>query len=61
MANPCKDCPARHLACHDSCEKFKAWREEHKAERTYTNWNQAAERINRNDFNKEGWMGGKRR
>lgn len=62
MTNPCcKDCPARHLACHDSCEKFKSWREEHKAERAYTNRNQAAERINRNDFNKEGWMGGRRK
>lgn len=51
MTNPyCKGCPDRYLACHDSCEKFAEWRKEH-----------AAERINRNDFNKEGWMGGKRR
>ena len=62
MTNPtCKDCPDRHLACHDSCEKFAEWRKEHAAERAYTNRNHAAERINRNDFNKEGWMGGKRR
>ena len=50
MTNPtCKDCLERHEACHDHCERFAAWREQH-----------AAERISRNDFNKEGWMGGKR-
>lgn len=20
---PCKDCPDRHTACHDECEKYK--------------------------------------
>ncbi len=29
---PCKDCPDRHLACHDSCEKYKEWRERHHAQ-----------------------------
>lgn len=34
MTNPyCKGCPDRHLACHDSCEKFAEWRKEHAAER----------------------------
>ena len=23
---PCKDCPLRHTNCHDSCERFQAWR-----------------------------------
>ena len=32
-----------------------------KAQRIFTNAHHAAERISRNDFNKEGWMGGKRR
>ena len=62
MTNPCcKDCPDRHLACHDSCERFRAWREEHVAERVYTNAHCAAERISKNAFNQEFWMGGKRR
>lgn len=62
MTNPyCKGCPDRYLACHDSCEKFKAWRKAHAAERAYTNRNHAAERISKNDFNQEFWMGGKRR
>ena len=25
--SPCKDCVDRHTACHDKCEKYKAWRE----------------------------------
>lgn len=24
---PCKDCPDRHLGCHDGCEKYKAIKE----------------------------------
>lgn len=31
----CKDCPERHEACHDHCERFAAWRAEHKAEQDY--------------------------
>lgn len=23
---PCKDCQDRHTACHDKCEKYKAWK-----------------------------------
>ena len=23
MKAPCKDCPNRHYACHDKCEKYK--------------------------------------
>lgn len=61
MTNPtCKDRPERRTACHDSCPRFAAWRERHTAEVRYTNAQHAAERISRNDFNKEGWMGGKR-
>ena len=26
--SPCKGCQERHLACHDSCEKFGKYREE---------------------------------
>lgn len=32
----CKDCTARSTACHDSCERFAAWRAAHEAETTYT-------------------------
>ena len=33
MSNPapCKDCPNRHPACHDQCEKYLAWKAELKA------------------------------
>ena len=24
--SPCKDCVDRHTACHDKCEKYKAWK-----------------------------------
>ena len=29
MKGPCKECTERHTACHDTCEKFAQWREEH--------------------------------
>ena len=29
----CKDCMARHPACHDSCKKYKQEREEMEAEK----------------------------
>ena len=53
MNAPCKDCPDRHTACHDHCEKYKAWKEEHdrinKARREYvaqgqTIWSEAKRR-----------------
>ena len=25
MTGPCKGCQERHPACHDHCEKYKAW------------------------------------
>lgn len=62
MTNPtCKDCPERHEACHDTCERFAVWRQQHAAERVYTNARHAAERISKNDFDKEHWMGGRRK
>lgn len=35
MKNPCKDCQARHEACHDHCDHFRAWRADHEAETDY--------------------------
>lgn len=32
---PCKDCADRHLACHDSCEKYKAWKERYHAQQKH--------------------------
>lgn len=26
--SPCKDCPDRYTACHDHCDKYKAWKAE---------------------------------
>lgn len=57
----CKDCPDRHPICHDSCPKYAEYKRQLKAQRIYTNGNHAAERISRNDFDKEGWMGGRKR
>lgn len=25
MMAPCKGCPDRHTACHDSCDAYKEW------------------------------------
>lgn len=32
---PCKDCADRHLACHDSCEKYKEWRDRYHAQQKH--------------------------
>ena len=58
---PCKDCPDRHPICHDSCQKYAEYKRQLKAQRIYTSAHHAAERISRNDFDKEGWMGGRKR
>lgn len=26
VASPCKDCPNRHPACHDSCNMYKTYK-----------------------------------
>ena len=32
---PCKGCIERHTACHGSCEKYKAWKDECQAKQKY--------------------------
>jgi hypothetical protein len=44
LITPCKDCPDRHTACHDHCEKFaeyKAIREKENAARRKYNFESA--------------------
>lgn len=36
MITPCKDCPARHPACHDSCLKYAEFKRRRGAETAYT-------------------------
>ena len=31
----CKDCPGRHRACHDTCDKFQMYKQELEAEKAY--------------------------
>lgn len=33
---PCKDCPTRHPACHDTCLKYAEFKLQHIAELAYT-------------------------
>ena len=74
VVDTCFHCPDRHPICHDSCPKYAEYKRQLKAQRIYTNGNHAAERISRNDFDKEvrqrsstkkfdkeGWMGGRKR
>jgi hypothetical protein len=35
MICPCKDCTDRHRACHDHCEKFKAWKDDEHKKKQY--------------------------
>lgn len=36
MKPPCKDCQNRRTACHDTCERYKAYKAELDAQRVYT-------------------------
>lgn len=36
MITPCKDCPARHLVCHDSRLKYAEFKRQRGAEAAYT-------------------------
>lgn len=36
MRCPCKECPERHPACHDHCERYIEWRDK---------WRAAKERL----------------
>ena len=31
--SPCRGCEDRHTACHDSCEKYKEWKERDQAQK----------------------------
>lgn len=55
------DCPDRHPACSDRCEKYKAWKAERKKEKEYTKDQIFAGKVNKNDFDAEFWMGGRHR
>ena len=46
----------RHPACHGTCEKYKAWAAQVKAEKAYTKDAVFRDRISRGDYEKEGWM-----
>lgn len=37
--SPCKDCPDRHTACHDSCDKYKDWKVRYQAQQKHLNDN----------------------
>lgn len=52
-----KECPDRRPACHDSCEKYKAWKRENQKEKAYTKEKEYAGKIDRNGFDQEFWMG----
>lgn len=53
----CKpDCPGRSPACHDQCEKYREWKGRLKTEKEYTQNAIYRDKVNRGDYEKEGWM-----
>ena len=53
----CKpDCPGRHPACRDQCEKYREWKGRLKTEKEYTENAIYRDKVNRGDYEKEGWM-----
>lgn len=61
MTAPCKDCPARHEACHGHCERFAAWRAEHKAEVDYNRRMTASAIVYRTDYEDRHRQRGRKR
>ena len=56
--SPCKGCTNRHTACHDSCDKYKAWRDFENAKKKHFQenrfrfdrpWSPSRERILRRE------------
>lgn len=33
--SPCKDCTEKYTACHDTCDKYKEWRDRYHAQQKY--------------------------
>ena len=33
--SPCKNCPDRQAACHDTCEKYKEWLDRYHAQQQH--------------------------
>lgn len=60
VVDSCFHCPDRHPICHDSCPKYAEYKRQLKEQRAYTEAKHAAERIGKNAFNQEFWMGGKK-
>lgn len=53
----CKpDCPGRSPASHDQCEKYREWKGRLKTEKEYTENAIYRDKVNRGDYEKEGWM-----
>lgn len=53
----CKpDCPGRSPTCHDRCEKYREWKGRLKTEKEYTKNAIYWDKVNRGDYEKEGWM-----
>lgn len=63
MKAPCKDCPERHYACHDTCEKYIAFvkwsREEYKKREMRRNVNDAKFSLVMNQLRESGIYRGK--
>ena len=61
VVDSCFHCPDRHPICHDSCPKYAEYKRQLKEQRACTEAKHAAERIGKNAFNQEFWMGGRKR
>lgn len=62
---PCKGCPNRHTACHDSCEAYKEWRNRYHAQQKHFEenknryqplWSAARERNYRSNTSFGGYV-----
>lgn len=62
--SPCKGCTERHLACHDSCDMYKGWKERQDAQKQHFRenrnrwdrpWSPARERTLRRETKFSGY------
>ena len=63
--SPCKGCPNRHTACHDSCDAYKEWRNRYHAQQKHLEanknryqplWSAARERAYRDNTSFGGYV-----
>ena len=61
MITCCKDCPSRHQACHDTCEKYKAEKKDFEERKAFVYELNRSQSVYRRDYEDKHRERGKKR